>query len=74
MRDEQGQAVIEFTLALLVVTLLFGGTVAVWTWMNRSLIWRQRRYEDTRTWNTTDNRNEGVLPGLDYYPPEPLVE
>ncbi len=64
---ERGQSVIEFTLALLVALLLFAGTVKIWLWFNRSLVWRQRAYDDTRSWNA----RAGSPPGaLDYYKPE----
>lgn len=70
-----GQSAIEFTIALAVMLLLFGGTVQLWVWLNRSLIWRQRAYDETRIWNNGDPKYRDVPPAdaesrFNYYEPE----
>ena len=55
--------------------LLFGGTVQLWNWLNRSLVWRQRAYDRTRIWNNGDPKYKHVPPAddpsrFDYYEPE----
>ena len=73
--DTRGQSAIEFTIAFVVMMLFFGGTMSVWTWINRSLIWRQRAYDETRIWNNGDPKYRDVpRPGdpkrMRYYVPE----
>ena len=71
----RGQSAIEFTIAVVVLLLLFGGTFNLWLWFNRSLVWRQRGYDDTRAWWVNENTGVGDDPGrLDYYHPEPLMQ
>ncbi len=70
---ERGQSAIEFTLALTVMLLLFGGTVQLWNWLNRSLVWRQRAYDKTRIWNNGDPKYRHLPKAderFDYYEPE----
>lgn len=74
IRNKKGQGMIETSLAMVIVLLLFGGMFKIWMWGNRQIVERQVRYNATRITAGTSADNYKSVWGPEVYTPPELTE